>query len=159
MSFRRSAAYFIESSSSLGNLHELRIAVVRVAIGIGKLQRFGQRVNVRPRIQLHRSEIDAVQHVQRFDHRRPLAPEAGLVNTRAVELGRNGLLRRQPEFRHIFVAQQPLVRAAELIDLLRDLAAVEIIAYGVDRGCARFPAASAFFSASTMPRIERARSG
>ncbi len=68
MSLRRSAAYFIgEQLFEVGTFTNFGIAVVRVAIGVGaSFQRFGQRANVGRRIQLHRSEIDAVQHVQLF---------------------------------------------------------------------------------------------
>ena len=61
-----------------GNLVELGIAVVGVAVGIGQLQRFHQGVNVVGRIEFQRLEVEAFQNVQRFDHAGPWLQKPGL---------------------------------------------------------------------------------
>ena len=57
-------------------LDELGIAVVGVAVGVGQLHGFHQRMDIFGRIEFHGREIEAAQNVQRFNHGRPLAPEA-----------------------------------------------------------------------------------
>jgi len=60
-----------------------------------------------------------------------LAPETGFINAGAMKFGRDGLFGRDPERGKIVVTQQAAIGAAELIDLLRDRAAIEVVANSV----------------------------
>ena len=88
------------------------------------------------RVESPGSDIETLQDIQRFQHGRALAPEAGLVNRVAAILRGGGFLQLQVERRHVFVSQQPSVGFAERVDLMGDFAAVEVIAHGVDGGLA-----------------------
>src|ERR1019366_1643457 len=60
------------------NVVELRVPVIRVPVRVRQLQRLHHGVNVVGRIHLHAGKVVALQNVQRFNHRRTLAPEARL---------------------------------------------------------------------------------
>ena len=113
ISLRRSAAYSFDSSVSGGNLVELGIAVVGVAIRVGQLQRFHQRCEcTRRSCSRMRAQIVAFQDVQRLQHGRTLAPESRLVNLVAAIVGRDRLFGLQLECGHVLVAQQAVVGLA-----------------------------------------------
>ncbi len=84
-------------------------------------------------IEPHIREVEAFQDVERLDHRRPLAPEARLIDGVAVERSGDRRLRLQAERGHIFVAQQPAVLTGERVDAVGDIAPIEVIAHCVDR--------------------------
>ena len=117
-----------------GDVVELGVAVVGVAIGVGQFHGFDGVMNVIGRVGLR--AIVAFHDVQDFEHRGTLAPEAGLVNGVAVEGGGDGLLGLKLEGGHVFIAQQSAVGLAEGVDLAGDFAAIEIVADGVDGGFA-----------------------
>ena len=92
------------------------------------------------RVPAHGAQIVTIQNVQRFDQRRSLAPETGLINLYALKRGSHRILGLQVKRRHVFVAQQALILAAEGVNAARNIAAIKIIAHGVDGGnaiCAR----------------------
>ena len=106
-----------------------------------------------------RPQIEAFQNIQRFDHGGALAPEAGLINLVSAIVGGDRLFRLQLECRHVFISHQAVVGLHEGVDAVRDFAAIEEIADGVDGGHSAGPAASAFFSAAAMDRSVLARLG
>ena len=120
-----------------GDAVEIGIAVVGVAVGVRQLHGFRHGVDVVGRIQPHFADGETFQNVERFDHRRSLAPESGLINGVAVERGGDGLFGRNVKCGHVFVAKQSAVLLAELADAAGDIAAVEVIAHGFHRLGAR----------------------
>ena len=76
-----------------GDLDEFRIAVIRIAIGVGQLHDFSQRMQILGGIIFHGPHVVTFEHVQSFQHGRPLGPEAGLVHLVAAIRGRNRILR------------------------------------------------------------------
>jgi len=58
--------------------HELRIAVISIAVGVSELEGLDERVNIVRRILLHADEVIAAQNIQRFNHRRAWLQKPGL---------------------------------------------------------------------------------
>ena len=132
ISLRRSAAYSLREQRLGGDLVELGIAVIGVAVGVGQLEGFHQGVNVVRGVELQALDVVAFQNVEGFEHAGSLAPEARLVDGVALEGGGDGVFRFDVEGGHVFVADQAAVRFGEGVDAVGDLAAVEEIAHGVD---------------------------
>ena len=89
--------------------------------------------------------VAGFQHVQRFQHRGSLAPKARLVYLIAVVVGRHRLFDSELEGRHIFIAQQAAVGFHKGINLLSDIAPIEVVSDGIDLGDARNDLADYFF--------------
>src|SRR4030095_8396046 len=57
------------------DLHEVRIAVVRVAVREGELDRLDESMQVCGRIMAEGLQVDAVQEIEHLEQRRALTPE------------------------------------------------------------------------------------
>src|SRR5579871_546694 len=115
------------------NLVELGIAVVGVTIGVCQFQRLDQCVEIVGGIPSHGTQVIAFENVERFNKRWSLAPEAGLVNLKALKISGYGVFRRKMERGHVLVTQQSVVFPAELVDAMGDVAAVKKVPYSLDR--------------------------
>ena len=92
MSARRSVAHRLREQAGHRHLHERRIAVVGVAVGVGQLDRFVDRMQVIGGVVTHSPQIDALEDVQRLQEHRPLIPRLCLVDVEAVKVDRRRLL-------------------------------------------------------------------
>ena len=62
------------------HLHERRVGVVGVAVGVGQLHRLGDGVHVVGAVVAHRRQVERLEDVERLQQHRPLAREAVLVD-------------------------------------------------------------------------------
>ena len=62
------------------DIGEMGVGVVRVAIGEGQLERFGDRVDCIGAVMPHRLQVEAVEDLQGLEQRRALGPDAALVD-------------------------------------------------------------------------------
>ncbi len=70
------------------DLGEVRVAVVRLAIGVGELHRLDHRVHELPTRRVHRGKVEAAQQRQRLQQHGPLPPRPSLVQRPAVVVER-----------------------------------------------------------------------
>jgi hypothetical protein len=123
-------AVLLGEQRSAGILVELRVAVVSVAVGIGQLQRFHHGVDIVGEFIFPYGQIEGSRMF------RPRSwPGPGSRNRACRRCSREmwwrRLFGRQMEGRHVFVAQQAAVGLHEFVDLVGDVAAVEVIAHRV----------------------------
>src|SRR5262249_49234430 len=119
------------------NLDEVRIAVVRVAIGERELHRLDEAMQIRRRIVAEPLEVDAVEHVEHLEEDGALTPEAADRHLVLAESSAQRLRDFDLVAREIFERQRAVFAAMELRDALRGLAAIELVARGADAGLAR----------------------
>ena len=112
-----------------------RCAVERLAVGERELRALDDGVDALAR--RHRREVEAGQQRELLEHHRALSPRAGLADRVAVVVERDRRLERRLPARHVVAAQQPVLGREEVVDRLRDPAAVEGVAGGVDARLAR----------------------
>src|SRR2546422_6768832 len=118
------------------NLHEVRIAVVRVAIGEGELDRLDEPVQVRRRIVAEGLEVDAVEEVEHLEERRPLTPEAARGDLVPAEGGPQGGAHLDAELGEVAGGERPTLGAVELGDAPGRLAPIELVPRGAHPGLA-----------------------
>ena len=102
-----------------------RIAVVLLAIGKGELGGLDQEVQVIGAARPHRAQVEAPHDGERLQHRRPLRPEAALVDRRLAEAQADGRLDPGLETLQVGALEQPAALPGEARDLRSDLASVE----------------------------------
>ena len=94
------------------HLHEIRVAVIGLAIGEGELHRLDDMVDEFGTGRAHPGEIDAFEDLQRLQEGRTLAPRADLEDLPVV-IGHGGRrLIGRLVIRHVLRGQQALVAAA-----------------------------------------------
>ena len=134
---QRAALVGIGRAEQRGERHvgELGVAVERLAVGERELRALDDGVDALAR--RHRREVEAGQQRELLEHHRALPPRAGLADGVAVVVERDRRLERRLPARHVVAAQQPVLGREEAVDRLRDPAAVEGVAGGVDARLAR----------------------
>ena len=116
------------------HLRERRIAIERVAVVVGELDRFVDGVEIVRRIVPERPQVDALEDVQRLQQHRPLIPGAGFVHVEAVEVDRDRLFDRAVIRGEVVVRKHAASGAVGVDDPPRDVAGVERVTAGADRG-------------------------
>ena len=111
-----------------GDFHEVRVAVVRVAVGEGELDRLDETVQVRRRVVAEGLEVDAVEEVEHLEQRRPLTPEAARGDVVTAERGPQCGAHLDAELGEVTGGERSAFDAVELGDALGRLAAIELIA-------------------------------
>ena len=138
------------------HLHERRVGVVGVAVGVGQLHRLGHGVHVVGAVVPHRRQVEGLEDVERLQQHRALAREAVLVDGVAAVGRRRRLLDAGEVLGEVAGVERRLVLLQERHHLLGDVALVEAIAGGGDAGRAAAPLGAAL--GLDHPR-ERARRG
>jgi hypothetical protein len=105
-----------------------RIAVKGVAVVVGELDCFVNRMQVLRRVVSQRAKIEALEDVQRLEQHRPLIPRSRLVHVESVEVDGDRPLDRAVIRREIFVGEHAAGRTIRVGDASRDVAGVERIA-------------------------------
>ena len=118
---------------------EVRIAVVEVAVGEGEVHRLVQRVDVARGVVAHRLQVHRLQDVQRLQHHRALHPGVQLVDVDVLVARLHRLLDVDLPRREVLHRDEPALLARAAHELLRDVALVEAVVGGVERGLAVEP--------------------
>ena len=134
MSARRFCGVRLREEPGHRHLREERIAVVGVAVVVGELDGLVHGVDVVGRVGAHRLQVHAFQDVQRLEEHRPLVPRARLVDVEAVEVRRDRLLDAAVVGGEVVVGEHAARGAIGLRDPARDVAGVEGVAAGANRG-------------------------
>ena len=127
---------FFRKQPRIGDLDEVGVAQVRVAIGHGQFDGFGLGVDVVGGIQSHLLEVVAFQDVEREQFGGALVGGGVLVDRVAAVGGGDRLFDLGRIFGEIFVAEKTAVLFGELRHLASDVALVETIARGFQTGFA-----------------------
>ena len=135
---------------------EIGIAEEGVAIVEGEFDRFGQCVEIDFAAWLHRADPGGFGDVQRQQQRWSLAPEAPLAHSIAEHIRGRGWFDLAFIVRQIRIAHQPAVRLHRRADAAGDVALVEGVAPGLDRGLAVLCPGKGL-SVSSRDRPHRAR--
>ena len=134
MRSRQVAAYSLLSRPVHRHLHEVRIAVIGVAIGEGGVQRRDDQVEVLGRVVAERPQGVPLQDVQRLGQDRPLAPRPAGEHVVATVVGRAAGSIFDRELGEVVVVEEAAVLLVERDDLTGDVALVEQVASGAQAG-------------------------
>src|SRR5208337_5011628 len=117
-----------------GNLAEVRITVVGVAVGISQFHRLHNGMNIVGGVVAHRLEVKSLQEVEVLEKNRRLAPEADLVNLDASISSLERLFNPRVVGCEVSFAQQATRLLAEIADPLCNGPAVKVVPDGFQGG-------------------------
>src|SRR5271157_1567977 len=117
-----------------GNLAEVRITVVGVAVGISQFHRLHNGVNIVGGVVAHRLEVKSLQEVEVLEKNRRLAPEAHLVNLDASISSLERFFNPRVVGCEVSFAQQATRLLAEIADPLCNGPAVKVVPDGFQGG-------------------------
>ena len=124
-----------------GDVHEVRVAEVGVAVGEGQVEGLGHGVQVGGAAGAHLPQVEALQEVEGQQQAGALAPGATGVDVQVTVGGVRRGLQADAELRQVVLREQAPLLAVEGGDLAGQLPPVEEVAGGPDAGLAVAPGA------------------
>ena len=134
--YQRAPLGGVRLGEKAGDRHrrERRIAVVRVPVGVGELDGLVHVMDVLGGVHAEGVQIDPFEDVERLEQHRPLVPRPRLVHVEAMKVRRRGLLDLAVERGEVLIGEHTAGGFVGIGDPPRDVALVEGIAAGANRG-------------------------
>src|SRR4029079_7135497 len=103
------------------------IAIISVAIGIGELQCFDDRMNVIRAVPLHRFQIELLENVERFKKDWALASEGMFVDLVTPIVGSCRLFDPREKFSEVIILKRCLMLLQKPNHLGREIALIKAV--------------------------------